>query len=168
MQGFPNRQVEKLTYNFVPPTRRMGIQRQSKGKSGLLWHQISITQLKTAQYPVAAQIMTLLTHFIGRRTFVLYLDAEYLGYLSLFSNIFSILGFAELGRGGIIIYHLYREVAQDDREELGKLMEIYKRVYQLTAYMVAVLGGVLLVFFPYFVNGTILKPQRIEGAFCYL
>lgn len=121
--------------------------------------------VKNSAVSVAAQVITLLMHFVGRRVFVHYLDIEYLGYLSLFSNIFSILGFAELGIGGIITYHLYREVARDNREEIGKLMEIYKRVYQLTACLIAALGGVLCIFLPHLVKDAGLGAGELRALF---
>lgn len=112
----------------------------------------SAKTLKNSIISVIAQILTLLLHFINRRVFVMYLDIEYLGYQSVFGNVFSILSVADLGIGGIISFHLYREIAAHNEEEIGKLMYLYKWVYRIIAILVAILGLVACVFVPYIVK----------------
>lgn len=112
----------------------------------------STKTLKNSIISVIGQILTLLLHFINRRVFVMFLDIEYLGYQSVFGNIFSILSVAELGIGGIISFHLYREIVTRNEEEIGKLMYLYKWVYRLIAIVVTVLGVVAGVFVPYIVK----------------
>ena len=86
--------------------------------------------LKNSLISVAAQICTLLLQFINRRVFVIFLDIEYLGYQTLFSNIFSLLSVAELGVGNIIAFQLYKEISNNNRNEIGKLMYLYKCLYR--------------------------------------
>ena len=108
--------------------------------------------LKNSIISVIGQILTLLLQFINRRIFVMFLDIEYLGYQSVFGNIFSILSVAELGIGGIISFHLYREIVTDNKQEIGKLMYLYKWIYRIIAGAVTVLGLVACIFVPYIVN----------------
>ena len=112
----------------------------------------STKTLKNSIISVIGQILTLLLQFVNRRIFVMFLDIEYLGYQSVFGNIFSILSVAELGIGGIISFHLYREIVTDNKQEIGKLMYLYKWVYRIIAVAVTVLGLVACVFVPYIVN----------------
>ncbi len=112
----------------------------------------STKTLKNSVISVIAQILTLLLQFINRRVFVMFLDIEYLGYQSVFGNIFSLLSVAELGIGGIISFHLYRELVTDNKEEIGKLMTLYKWVYRIIAIVIAVLGLAACVFVPYIVK----------------
>ena len=112
----------------------------------------STKTLKNSIISVIGQILTLLLQFVNRRIFVMFLDIEYLGYQSVFGNIFSILSVAELGIGGIISFHLYREIVTDNKQEIGKLMYLYKWVYRIIAAAVTVLGLVACVFVPYIVN----------------
>lgn len=112
----------------------------------------SIKTLKNSAISVVGQICTLLLQFINRRIFVMFLDIEYLGYQSVFGNVFSLLSVAELGVGGIISFHLYRELVTDNRQEIGKLMYLYKWVYRFIAIAVAILGLIASVFVPYIVN----------------
>ena len=109
---------------------------------------------KNSIISVIGQILTLLLQFINRRVFVMFLDIEYLGYQSVFGNIFSILSVAELGIGGIISFHLYREIVTDNKREIGKLMYLYKWVYRIIAAIVTVLGLVSCIFVPYIVKDS--------------
>ena len=112
----------------------------------------STKTLKNSIISVVGQILTLLLRFINRRVFVMFLDIEYLGYQSVFGNIFSILSVAELGIGGIISFHLYREIVTDNKQEIGKLMYLYKWVYRLIACVVTVMGLAASFFVPYIIN----------------
>lgn len=110
--------------------------------------------LKNRIISVIGQILNLLLQFVNRRIFVMFLDIEYLGYQSVFGNIFSILSVAELGIGGIISFHLYREIVTDNKQEIGKLMYLYKWVYRIIAAIVTVLGLVACIFVPYIVKDS--------------
>ena len=110
--------------------------------------------LKNSVISVIGQVLTLFLQFINRRVFVMFLDIEYLGYQSVFGNVFSILSVAELGIGEIILVHLYREIVTDNKREIGKLMYLYKWVYRIIAVMVTVLGLAACVIVPYIVKDT--------------
>ena len=112
----------------------------------------SAKTLKNSIISVIGQILTLLLQFVNRRVFVMFLDIEYLGYQSVFGNIFSILSVAELGIGGIISFHLYREIVTNNRQEIGKLMYLYKWVYRIIAAVVTVMGLIACIFVPYIVK----------------
>ena len=119
--------------------------------------------LKNTVVSVVSEVLTLLLGFIGRRIFVIFLDVEFLGYQSLFSNIFSLLSVAELGIGSIISFHLFKELAEDNREEIGKLMYLYKWIYRLIAAVVLVLGIVCAFAVPH-----IAKDAKASREYLYL
>ena len=108
--------------------------------------------IKNSAISVAAQILTLLLQFINRRVFVIFLDIEFLGYQTVFSNVFSILSVAELGIGSIISFQLYKEVVNKNETEIGKLMYLYKWLYRLVACFVTVAGFICFFFLPIFVR----------------
>lgn len=108
--------------------------------------------LKNSVISVIGQACTLLLQFVNRRIFIIFLEIEFLGYQSLFSNIFSLLSVAELGIGNIITFHLFKELAQDNKDEIGKLMYIYKWVYRLVALIVLIVGGICYFFLPYIIK----------------
>lgn len=123
----------------------------------------STKTLKNSIISVIGQILTLFLQFINRRVFVMFLDIEYLGYQSVFGNIFSILSVAELGIGGIISFHLYREIVTDNKQEIGKLMYLYKWIYRIIAVAVTLLGLIACVFVPY-----IVKDANRDVGYLYI
>ena len=110
--------------------------------------------LKNSIISIISEVLSLLLSFAGRRIFVHFLDIEFLGYQSLFGNIFSLLSVAELGIGSIISFHLFKELAEDNREEIGKLMYLYKWIYRLIAAVVLTLGLICAFAVPYIAKGA--------------
>ncbi|WP_325228128.1 hypothetical protein [uncultured Oscillibacter sp.] len=104
-------------------------------------------------------MVAILLGLVHRRVFVHVLALEYLGYSTLFSEIFSWLGMAELGVGTIITFHLYRELASQNHEEISKLMVIYKWVYWCTGAVVLAAGAVLSLFLPAFVRDATISHR---------
>lgn len=96
--------------------------------------------IKNSFISVIAQVITLLLQFVNRRVFIIFLDIEFLGYQTLFSNVFSLLSVAELGIGNIIAFQLYEEIVNENTEEIGKLMYLFKQLYRFVAVIVLVAG----------------------------
>lgn len=117
--------------------------------------------IKNSIFSVFGQVLSLLLVFITRRVFICFLDIEYLGYHSLFNNIFSLLSVAELGIGSIISFHLYKEIVNNNTEEIGKLMYLYKKAYQYIASAVFILGIICYFFTPYIIQETTLTSRYI-------
>lgn len=108
---------------------------------------------------LVGQVLTLLTGFIVRSVFINKLGATYLGLSGLFSNILSILSFAELGFGQAIIFSLYRPIAEGDTKKIGCLMSLFRRVYLWMFVIVAVLGTSLTPFLDFFTNRPVEIPH---------
>ena len=58
-------------------------------------------------FSLGCQVINLLINFVSRTVFIYMLSEDYLGVNSLFSNILTIISFAELGIGNAIVFHLY-------------------------------------------------------------
>lgn len=108
--------------------------------------------IRNSVISVLAQICTLLLQFINRRVFIIFLNIEYLGYQTIFGNVFSLLSVAELGIGNIITFHLYREIINGNKHEIGKLMYIYKWLYRVVAVLVAIAGVGCFFLLPFFIK----------------
>ena len=63
-------------------------------------------------------IATLILQFVNRSFFIRFLPGEYLSLNGLFSNILSLLSFAELGIGSAINFALYKPLKEQDTETL--------------------------------------------------
>lgn len=86
------------------------------------------------------QGIALVLSFVSRTVFIQTLGADYLGVNGLFSNVLSILSFAELGIGHAIIFSLYKPIAIGDRDKIASLMGLYKKCYRVIGIVIAVVG----------------------------
>lgn len=102
---------------------------------------------------IGGQFLTMLLAFVGRMVFIRYLSAAYLGVNGLFTDVLSILNFAELGIGTAMIFSMYEPAARDDKAKLARLMNLYKWMYRAVAASVLLFGLILLPFLPYLIKG---------------
>ena len=70
--------------------------------------------LKNSTISTFIQVLTLFFQIINRRIFVIFLDVDFLGYHSLFVNVFLLLSVAEAGIGNIVSFHLYKEIYENN------------------------------------------------------
>ena len=87
------------------------------------------------------QMAYLIVSFICRTIFTNSLGGEYLGISGLFSNILTILSFAELGIGNALVYRMYTPLEKNDREKMIEYMRLYKKIYHL------IIGVILFLIF---------------------
>lgn len=109
---------------------------------------------RNATIGLITQIIRIVLEFIVRTIFIKKLGEDYLGVNGLFTNILTILSFAELGIGNAIIFNMYKEVASENYKKLKSLMSFYKKSYITIGIIVLVLGGSLTPFIPKLINGT--------------
>ena len=94
------------------------------------------------------QILSLFLGFVSRTIFIKILGEEYLGLNSLFTNILTILSFAELGIGNAIIFNMYKPLADNDTKKLKKLINFYKKTYTVIGSVILVIGLMIIPFIP--------------------
>ena len=111
------------------------------------------------------QMAYLIVSFICRTIFTNSLGAEYLGISGLFSNILTILSFAELGIGNALVYRMYTPLEKNDREKMIEYMRLYKKIYHLII-------GVILCrttsYSFYSINGCCTERKRECESIIYL
>lgn len=76
------------------------------------------------------QVIVILLSFISRKVFIQYLGVEMLGLNSTFTSILNTLSLAEMGFQQVIVFHLYGALTKDDKEQINKLINIYRLVYR--------------------------------------
>lgn len=74
--------------------------------------------LQNASIAFILQVINILVTFIVRTVFVKTLGNDYLSLNGLFTNVVSLLSFAELGIGNAIIFSLYEPIAMQNTEKL--------------------------------------------------
>ena len=105
-----------------------------------------------AIYSIITTLITAALSFGIRKIFLTNFGVEYLGYESLFANLFSLISLSDLGFGTVITYALYKEVAQNNEDEIKKLMSTYRLFYRIVGLFVFIIGVLLLPFLDYFVD----------------
>lgn len=102
--------------------------------------------IKNISTGAIVQIINKLMAFVVRTVFIKVLNTEYLGVNGLFTNILTILSFAELGIGTAIIFNMYKPVAENDKEKIKSLMQLYKKSYNIIGTIVFLLGLLVIPF----------------------
>lgn len=108
--------------------------------------------IRNIKYNVVAQIINLIIQFINRTIFIMVLGKEYLGINGLFSNILTILSLADMGIGTVLIYSMYKPLAEKDIKKLKQLMNMYKKIYNIIAFVVFSIGLCLTPFLHLFIK----------------
>lgn len=100
--------------------------------------------VKNLIYGYITKGINILLNFIVRIVFLKYIAIEYLGASGLFSNIFGVLSFAELGIGEAITFCLYKPLIEDDHEKIKTLIDLFKKCYLIVSIIVIV-GGIACI-----------------------
>lgn len=105
--------------------------------------QNTIRNVKTG---AIVQMVNKVMAFVVQTVFIMMLNTEYLGVNGLFTNILTVLSFAELGIGTAIIFSMYKPVAEQDKEKIKSLMLLYKKAYNIIGVTVFLLGLCVIPF----------------------
>ena len=110
--------------------------------------------IKNVKTGLIVQLVNKVMAFIVRTIFIHYLNTEYLGVNGLFTNILTILSFAELGIGTAIIYNMYKPVSENDKEKIKSLMSLYKKSYTIIGIIIFIIGLCLIPFLGILIKET--------------
>lgn len=117
--------------------------------------------IKNMKFAFVCQILCTLFSFFARTIFIKKLGAEYLGLNGLFTNILTILSFAELGIGDAIIFSMYKPIAEDDKEKIKSLLNLYKKSYIGIGIFIMIAGAALAPFIKYIIVDVPEIPESI-------
>lgn len=122
-----------------------------KGRTFLALRNAVVTGLVTVlNFPI---------QFINRYFMVHYLGITYLGLTSLFNNILSVLSLADLGIGTSIVFLLYQPLAENNYRKLSVIMSFYRKIYQVIAGIIFILGIIMIPFLKYMIGKNINYPN---------
>lgn len=96
---------------------------------------------------IIGQFFGVIVSFVSRIFFIRYLGSEYLGVDGLFTNILTILSLAELGVGSAMTFSLYKPIAEENKEKIKSLMNLYKVSYRAIGIIVIILGICMIPFY---------------------
>lgn len=111
--------------------------------------------LRNFKFGAAAQLVVTLLGFVSRTVFIRVLGMEYSGVNGLYTSILDVLSLTELGLADVVIYSLYKPLAEGDTDRLAALMGYYKVIYRYIALAVGVIGLCLVPFLRVLVKSQI-------------
>ena len=119
---------------------------------------------RNAVVAIISKIIYVIMSFVCRTIFIKILGTEYLGVNGLFTNILTMLSFAELGIGTAIIFKMYKSIAEDNEEEIKTLIHFYKRAYYIIGITILIVGLMIIPFL-----GNIVKnPPNISENLSFI
>ena len=121
--------------------------------------------VKNMTIGMLSHLFTLWLSFVSRTVFIKFLTAEYLGISGLFSNVLTVLSFAELGIGDAMTYAMYKPVKEDNRKLVNQLMVVYKKAYTGIAVVVGAIGLGLSFFLSFIIAEPPDIPESLQLIF---
>lgn len=106
-------------------------------------------------YGFIGHFVTLILQFVGRTIFINLLGTEYLGVNGLYGNILNVLSLAELGIDNVMLFSLYKPIAENDRQKITALLAYYKKLYIKIAFAVLGLGLAIVPFLRFIVTSRL-------------
>lgn len=100
-----------------------------------------------------------------RKIFLENLPIELLGYEGLFGNVFALLSLTDLGIEALILYRMFPAFAKDDKNEINKLMSVYKFLYRFVSGGILAFGILLIPFLKHIVSGNSLNWKYVYGIY---
>lgn len=110
--------------------------------------------IRNSAYAFLVQALTVILNFAIRTVFIKTLSVSYLGLNGLFTNILTVLSFAELGFGTAIVYAMYKPIAQNDTKKISAYMNYFAKVYSFVGMTILFVGLVLIPNLEFFINDT--------------
>lgn len=114
---------------------------------------------KNIAWGTFSRIVVMIYSFVSRTFFIEYLGMANQGINEVFSNILTILSFAELGIGTAMNFSLYKLVANQDIPKIKSLMAFYKKAYRVIACVVGLIGLAIMPFLTFF-----LTAEDMQGT----
>lgn len=107
-------------------------------------------------------IVMLLPMFIVRKIFLNTLGDDFLGLISLYTNIINFLSIMELGIGSAIIFSLYKPYAEGDKVKIKAYIQYYKKFYNTVGIAILAIGLLLVPFLQLLIKNSVeLNTARI-------
>ena len=119
----------------------------------------SKNSIKNIKYSTINKFVTMFLSLVGRNIFLQILPIEYLGINGVFTDIFVMMSLADLGLATAMAYSFYKPLAEKDEEKITALVTLYRKLYNLIALVITVVGLALLPFLDYVINTDIEIPH---------
>jgi len=101
---------------------------------------------------IAQKFISIILTFVGRQIFLQVLSVEYLGIRGLFGDVLGMLTLADLGLATAMAFTFFKPLAEKDENKLAALIQFYRKVCNVIAAIIAIVGVALTPFLRYIIN----------------
>lgn len=101
---------------------------------------------KSAFYGTAKQISNIVLSFILKTVFIFAMGKEFLGINAVFKEIIAVFAVADLGIGSVLVYSMYKPLANGDIKKISALLRFYHKIYCYIALIIGIIGLMVLPF----------------------
>lgn len=108
--------------------------------------------IRNILFAFGAQAVSTLINFVVRTIMIKYLGNQAVSLNGLFTEVLSMLSLTELGVGSAIVYNLYKPLAEDNREKVCQLMDLFQKSYRIIAGATLGIGVAICPWLHLFVN----------------
>ena len=115
--------------------------------------------VKNIKYSTINKILTMFLSLLGRNIFLRILPVDYLGINGVFSDIFTMMSLADLGLTTAMAYSFYKPLADNDHDKVTALVTLYRKLYNVIAFAITVIGLALVPFLDHVINTDLNIPH---------
>lgn len=123
---------------------------------------------KNAWIALIFQIIYVVIQFFSRNIFLDNLGDDFIGTVETLKSILQLLNLSELGIGTAVGFALYKPIYDNNREKINEIIGYLGHLYKKIGLFVLVAGTILMLFFPYFFDGTGINLSIIIFLFIAL
>ncbi len=120
---------------------------------------------RNIMYGMVLKIYQMFMPFVMRTVIIYYLGAEFLGLNSLFNSILQVLNLAELGVGSAMVFSMYKPIAENDKEKLCALLNLYRKYYRIIGTLILIIGIAIVPVLPKLISGSL--PAEVDLYILY-
>lgn len=121
--------------------------------------------LKNIVVSFGAYALLMILGLLVRRMVLYSFDVELVGYGGMLGNLFSLLGIANLGADGVFNYRMYKAFAERNEKRIGKLLGMYKVMFQILGCILTVLCILIFFLLPIIFAGKISQWNYFRWMF---
>jgi len=112
-------------------------------------------------FGTVGNFVSIILGFITRTVLINTIGVTYLGVNGLYTNILNVLSLTELGVTSAFCYTLFKPVSDKDYEKIKILMNLYKKIYRLIAFVITVFGLLLIPFLKYIIKDANITLEQL-------
>lgn len=111
------------------------------------------------------RVLSVLLPFFVRTALIYQLGVAYVGLNSFYLSILNVLNLAELGFGSAIAYSMYKPIAEEDHETVGRLLQFFKKMYRVIGLLIFVAGLIMMPFLGDLITGEHPADVNLQLGF---